>query len=217
VSPSLRHQQLNLHRARAPSCAASRPHPALRPHPMLATPRLKLTDASPRAIIAWGPCTPTTPRTRPVPSLPSTQHANRQPLMTARALLWRLSQPRPVRMGACVVSCTGRPSPNQGPVLSPTELAGYRISSPDRPRPPATPCFRRFILMFQVFYLDVAKVNLGCCICCNDNIRMLQAYVSSVLCVSDVYLKCFIWMLHTLLWLYTYVSSVSDLCCKCFI
>ena len=38
-------------------------------------------------------------------------------------------------------------------------------------------CFRRFILMFQVFHLDVAKVDLGCC---NDNIHILQAYVSNV-------------------------------------
>jgi hypothetical protein len=38
----------------------------------------------------------------------------------------------------------------------------------------------RFRLMFQVFYLDVAKVDLRCCICCNDNIRMLQVYVLNV-------------------------------------
>ena len=35
--------------------------------------------------------------------------------------------------------------------------------------------------MFQVFHLDVAKVDMGCRLCYNDNIRMLQAYVSSVL------------------------------------
>jgi hypothetical protein len=45
---------------------------------------------------------------------------------------------------------------------------------------PATLCYKCFRLMFQVFRLDVAKVDLRCCICCNDNIRMLQAYVSSV-------------------------------------
>jgi hypothetical protein len=39
---------------------------------------------------------------------------------------------------------------------------------------------------------------------------MLQAYVSSV---SDVCFKCFICMFHILLWLYTYVSSI---CFKCF-
>jgi hypothetical protein len=36
---------------------------------------------------------------------------------------------------------------------------------------------RHFRLMFQVFHLNVAKVDLGCCICCSDNIHMLQAYV----------------------------------------
>jgi len=48
----------------------------------------------------------------------------------------------------------------------------------------STTCFKCFR---QMFHLDVAKVDLGCCICCNDNIRMLQSvcfecfsYVSSV-------------------------------------
>ena len=66
--------------------------------------------------------------------------------------------------------------------------------------------------MFQLFCLDFAKVDLGCCICCNDNIRMLQAYVSSVLGVF----KCFIWMLHMLLWLYTHVSGLCFKCFSCF-
>ena len=50
--------------------------------------------------------------------------------------------------------------------------------------------------MFQVFHLDVAKEDLRCCICCNDNICMLQAYVSSVSVVSNVCFKCFIMLLH---------------------
>jgi hypothetical protein len=41
--------------------------------------------------------------------------------------------------------------------------------------------------MSQVFHLDVAKVDLGYFICCNDNIRMFQAYVQ---CISVV-LACF--------------------------
>jgi hypothetical protein len=45
--------------------------------------------------------------------------------------------------------------------------------------------------MFQVFYLNVAKVDLGCFICCNDNIRMFQAYVQSVSVVSDACFNCF--------------------------
>jgi hypothetical protein len=50
-------------------------------------------------------------------------------------------------------------------------------------------CFKRFKLMFQLFCLDVLKVDLECCICYNVNIHMLQAYVSNVL---DVCFKCFI-------------------------
>jgi hypothetical protein len=53
-------------------------------------------------------------------------------------------------------------------------------SPPGRPWPPSTSCFkcfRRFRLMFEAFHLNVAKVDLGCCICCNNNICMLQAYV----------------------------------------
>jgi hypothetical protein len=42
---------------------------------------------------------------------------------------------------------------------------------------------------------------------------MLQVYVSSVSGVLDVCFKCFIWMLHMLLCLYTYVSSI---CFECF-
>jgi uncharacterized membrane protein len=79
--------------------------------------------------------------------------------------------------------------------------------------------------MFQVFDLDVAKVNLRCCICCNNNIRMLQAYI----------LKCFRCFKHMFQVFYLdvtkvnlgvaytcmlqeYVLSVSDvsyICCKC--
>jgi hypothetical protein len=67
--------------------------------------------------------------------------------------------------------------------------------------------------MFQVFHLDVTKIDLRCFICCNDNIGMLEAYILSVLGVSDVCSKCFISMLHILLWLHMHVSSV---CLKCF-
>jgi hypothetical protein len=71
----------------------------------------------------------------------------------------------------------------------------YRSSPPDGPWPRRRTlsfnCFRRFRVLFQVFHLDVETIYLGCCICCNDKIRMLQAYVSSV---SDVCCKCFIWM-----------------------
>jgi hypothetical protein len=70
------------------------------------------------------------------------------------------------------------------------ELAGYHTPPPGRPWPPATlRCFRCFRLMFQVFHLNVAKVDLECYICCKGNICKLQAYVS---CISDVCFKSFI-------------------------
>jgi hypothetical protein len=77
-------------------------------------------------------------------------------------------------------------------------LLTITVPNKDRPWswPPPTSCFkcfRCFRHMFHVFYLDVAKVYLRCC---NDNIRMLQAYISGV---SNICFKCFIWMLHTLL------------------
>jgi hypothetical protein len=76
--------------------------------------------------------------------------------------------------------------------------------------------------MFQVFHLDNTKVDLGCFICCNDNIHMFQAYVQSVLVVSDAYFKCFhlyvaciAMVVHACFkCLFLCVSDVSDLCCK---
>jgi hypothetical protein len=49
---------------------------------------------------------------------------------------------------------------------------------------------------------------------CNNYTRMLQVYVSNVSAVLNIYYKCFIWMLHILHWLYTYVASAYF---KCFI
>jgi hypothetical protein len=84
--------------------------------------------------------------------------------------------------------------------------------------------FQVFQVLFQVFHLDVVKVDLGYCICCNDNIRMLQAYVSSISDVSDVCFKC----VHldvvkvdlgccndNIRMLQAYVSRVLDVCFKC--
>jgi hypothetical protein len=70
----------------------------------------------------------------------------------------------------------------------------YHSSPSGRPWPSATSCFRcfkRFKVMFQVLHLNVAKVNLRCCICCNGNICMLQAYVLIVSCVSNVLFQMF--------------------------
>jgi hypothetical protein len=63
-----------------------------------------------------------------------------------------------------------------------------------------------FQALFQVFHLDIAKVDLGCCICCNDIIRMLQAYVSTVLDVSEVCFMC----------VYMYVAYVAMPIHACF-
>jgi hypothetical protein len=82
--------------------------------------------------------------------------------------------------------------------------------------------------MFQVFHLDVAKVDIGYCICCNDNIRILQVYVLSV---SGVFRRMFqvfyldvayvVMTLHTYFervfkvfhMFHTYITSVLSRCC----
>jgi hypothetical protein len=67
--------------------------------------------------------------------------------------------------------------------------------------------------MLQVFYIDIAKVDQGCCICwmvvhicCKDVLPMFhmsfQTYVANV----------FIWMLHMF---HTYVACVLSGCCVC--
>jgi hypothetical protein len=50
--------------------------------------------------------------------------------------------------------------------------------------------FQAFQALFQVFHLDIAKVDLRRCIGCNGIIRMLQAYVSTILDVSEICFKC---------------------------
>jgi hypothetical protein len=54
----------------------------------------------------------------------------------------------------------------------------------------------------------------GCSICCIGHTHKFQVYVLNISSVSDICCKCFISMLHTLQCLYTYVASV---CFKCFI
>jgi hypothetical protein len=73
-----------------------------------------------------------------------------------------------------------------------------------------------------VFHLNVTKVDLGCFIYCNENIHMFQGYVQSVSVVSNICFKCFhldvtyvAMAAHTCFkCLFSYVSDVSDLCCK---
>jgi hypothetical protein len=66
-------------------------------------------------------------------------------------------------------------------------------------------CFKSMFQMFRIcckcFNLDVAKVDLDVAYIC-----MLQTYVSSVL---YTYCKCFIWMLHMFVMVFTCF-------CKCF-
>jgi hypothetical protein len=101
-------------------------------------------------------------------------------------------------------------------------LQQFPTGRPWSPTMPCFKCFRRFKLMFQVFHLGIAKVDVGCCICCNDNISMLQAYVSSV---SHVFRRMFqvfhldiAYVAMTLPACFKHVFKVfHTLCCKCFI
>jgi len=53
-------------------------------------------------------------------------------------------------------------------------------------------CFKCFRGMLQVFYIDVAKVDRDVA-----NVAMVfQVYAPNVSSVSDVCCNCFIWMLH---------------------
>jgi hypothetical protein len=59
-----------------------------------------------------------------------------------------------------------------------------------------------------VFYTSVAKVDRGCCICCNGCTRMFLVTVPNVSSVfSDVCCK----------FVYLDIAYVSHICCKCFI
>jgi hypothetical protein len=81
-------------------------------------------------------------------------------------------------------------------------------------------CFMHFRYMF---HLDVACVSSRCCICCIDYICMLQCmfqifhlfqtYVASVLSVCFICCNGYIRMLKVYV---SNVSSISDVCCKCF-
>jgi hypothetical protein len=99
---------------------------------------------------------------------------------------------------------------------------------PDRPcLAPCLKCFSCFQLMFQVFHLSVAKVDLRCCICCNGNICMLQAYVSSISGVSDILFQMFhldvskfdllLHMLQGYTRMFQMLHLFLDICSKCFI
>jgi hypothetical protein len=50
--------------------------------------------------------------------------------------------------------------------------------------------------MLQVFHKDVAKVDQDVAHVAMGYTRMFQVYVANVSSVSDIYCKCFIWMLQ---------------------
>ena len=94
-----------------------------------------------------------------------------------------------------------------------------------RPRPPfpyvANVCFKHFksfIGILHLFYIDVAKVDRGCCTCCKCFRGMLQAFVQNVSSVPDIRCKRFdlgVCICFTHVATCPYVLSVSDICCKC--
>ena len=67
--------------------------------------------------------------------------------------------------------------------------------------------------VFQMFYLDVAKVGPDVTHVAMAT-RMLQVYVPNVLFVFSTYVaSVFVWMLHMF---HTYVASVLSRCCVFF-
>jgi hypothetical protein len=96
-------------------------------------------------------------------------------------------------------------------------------------------CCKTVFQVFQVFQTYAANVLSECfkskswyCTRCNGYTRMFQVLVSSVCFKYFICFRCMLQMfhldatkvnlaLHMLLWLYTHVSSVLDICCKCFI
>jgi hypothetical protein len=82
-------------------------------------------------------------------------------------------------------------------------------------------CYSCYTRMLQVCFPNVSTILSECCmfssrgcISCSVYTRMLQVYVLNISPISDVCCKCFIWILHMLQWLYTYVANV---CFNCFI
>jgi hypothetical protein len=67
-------------------------------------------------------------------------------------------------------------------------------------------CFSCFHLDVACFHMDVAYVAVAIHVCCKCMFQMFYLF-------QDIRCKCFIWMLHMLQWLYTYVTNV---CFNCF-
>jgi hypothetical protein len=156
-------------------CASSRTFPTPRPS-RLVSPSHPLATA-----------TSTTPSAHSGRVHAPSAHHVRNATLLAPLSLARSSHslPHPIprtRLFQSRVTLCGRPSPRPHPprhhghgvhraTTTPAPPGGGRrrfCSSPHR-----LAVARRVYVVFQVFYLDVTKVDLRCCICCNDNIRML--------------------------------------------
>jgi hypothetical protein len=176
-------------------------------------------------------------RSRPLsspPRLPLRRHA----LATSYAALCPAPCPHPPRM--CRRGRGGlrlHPHPGtrrqEGETCAPRVYASWTValdipltwacwlpsSTLGRLWPPVTLCFKcfmRFRLMSQVFRLDVVKVDLGCFICCNDNIHMFQAYVQRISVVSACF-KCFHLDIVYVCYDYTCIFQVFVfMCFRCF-
>jgi hypothetical protein len=70
--------------------------------------------------------------------------------------------------------------------------------------------------MLQVFYIDVAKVDWDVALVAKCFRCMLQTSIQKFSSVSEVCCKCFIWLLHIFQWLYTYVARVYSKYFICF-
>jgi hypothetical protein len=66
-------------------------------------------------------------------------------------------------------------------------------------------CFRCFIGISQVFYMDVAKIDQDVAHCYKCFRDMLQVSIRNV---SDVCCKCSFWTLEMFQWLYKYVANI---------
>jgi hypothetical protein len=64
-------------------------------------------------------------------------------------------------------------------------------------------CFRCFKVMFQVSHLDFVKVDLRCCICCNQYMH-----------VASLCFKCFRYMFQVFYLDVAYVAMVLYVCSK---
>jgi hypothetical protein len=210
-------------------------HLARLSHKKILTPP-RVVTASPRHAAAHPPLSTLPPWHAPSPTTPRHIPCQTQSASPVTATTFTVPPPpqrhqeevvsSPVRTSSHAASRRhrdrkGRPTPAPGCMLGYSsrlpawpEFAGYYISPLVRPWSLATPCFKCFRLMFQVFYLDVTKVDMGCRVCCKPMFQVFQTYVSNVSSVCFIYCYGYTHMFQAYV---SSVSGVSDVCCKCFI